>query len=111
MMVRATENEILVCLNRIATGQGVVLTHAHKLFFLRLLECADKYGQQSLYGLSVTLSVQELSVQLAIPLRTATQSLNRLVSCGALERQDGEKTFPRSATITTIPKNIYEKEN
>ena len=108
--VRTTENEILSRLTKAAKGKGVVVTYAHKLFFLRLLDLAERTGNKTDNGLSVVLSVQELSEALQIPLRTTIQSLNRLTACGALLRTEGEKTFPRSPTITTIINNFYEKE-
>lgn len=108
--VRAAENEILSCLTKEAGRKGVVLTYAHKLFFLRLLDYAEKTGEHTENGLSVTLSVQGLSEALKVPLRTTIQSLNRLTACGALVRTEGEKTFPRSPANTVICKNFYEKE-
>ena len=104
--VRATENEILSSLTKEASSKGVVLTYAHKLFFLRLLDYAEKAGENTENG----LSVQGLSEALKIPLRTAIQSLNRLTACGALIRTEGEKTFPRSPTITVVCRKFYEKE-
>jgi len=108
--VRATDIEILSRLMKLANGKGVALTYAHKLFFLRLLDYASKTGGQSECGLTVTLSVEGLSKALEIPLRTTIQSLNRLTACGALQRKGGEKTFPRSPAITSIPMILYEKE-
>lgn len=108
--VRATENEILSSLTKEASSKGVVLTYTHKLFFLRLLDYAEKAGENTENGLSVTLSVQGLSEALKIPLRTAIQSLNRLTACGALIRTEGEKTFPRSPSITVVCRKFYEKE-
>jgi len=108
--VRATDIEILSRLTKLANGKGVALTYAHKLFFLRLLDYASKTGGQSECGLTVALSVEGVSKALETPLRTSIQSLNRLTSCGALQRKEGEKTFPRSPTITTVPKYLYEKE-
>ena len=99
--VRATENEILSSLTKEASSKGVVLTYAHKLFFLRLLDYAEKAGENTENGLSEALK---------IPLRTAIQSLNRLTACGALIRTEGEKTFPRSPTITVVCRKFYEKE-
>ena len=110
MIVRATEYEVLVRLNHIATKKKVALTYAHKLFFLKLLKYAEKLGEISSDELSVSLAVQELSEVLDVPLRTTIQSLNRLVSCGALERRVKKKTFPRSVTVTVIPKIMYDKE-
>lgn len=110
MKVRATEYEILIRLNHISTEKGVALTYAHKLFFLKLLKYAENLGSFSYEGLSIALSVQELSKALEVPLRTTIQSLKKLVSCGALERRVEKKTFPRSVTITVIPKNMYDKE-
>ena len=108
--VRTAENEILSCLTKEASRKGVVLTYAHKIFFLRLLDYAEKTGKHTEDGLSVTLSVQGLSEALKIPLRTTIQSLSRLTACGALMRTDGEKTFPRSPADTVICKNFYKKE-
>lgn len=108
--VRATENEILSSLTKEASSKGVVLTYAHKLFFLRLLDYAEKAGEHTENGLSVTLSVQGLSEALKIPLRTTIQSLNRLTACGVLIRTEGEKTFPRSPAVTVICRKFYEKE-
>lgn len=107
--VRATETEILLRLTRAAKESGVVLTYAHKLFFLRLLDLAERSGEYTDDGYSVALTVQELAESLRIPLRTTIQSLNRLTACGALLRTDGEKTFPRSATITTIAAKFYRR--
>lgn len=110
-IVRATETEILSRLTKEASGKNVVLTYAHKLFFLRLLDFACKAGERSENGLSVTLTVSELSEALEIPLRTTIQSLNRLTACGALQRTSGGRAYPRSPTkTTTIMKFFYDKE-
>lgn len=88
----------------------MVLTYTHKLFFLRLLNMAVSKGYDTQNGLAVDVSVQELSQVLNIPMRSTIQSLNRLSACGAIGRVAGEKTFPRSTTITTIEKSMYECE-
>jgi len=108
--VRTTESIIFSRLTKAAKSSGVVLTYTHKLFFLRLLDLAESMRHDADHELCVTLSVQELSKTLEIPLRTTIQCLNRLTACDALKRTGGEKTFPRSPTTTTINKKFYEKE-
>lgn len=108
---KAKEAEILSRLTKEALANGKSLTYMHKFFFLRLLDYAEKNGEDTGAGLSVSLSVTELSQVLKIPLKTVSYSLKNLLSCGVLYRVDGEKTFPRSPSMTIINKKIYEKEN
>lgn len=108
---KAKEAEILSRLTKEALANGMSLTYMHKFFFLRLLDYAEKNGEYTEMGLSVSLSVTELSQALKIPLKTVSYSLKNLLSCGVIYRLDGEKTFPRSPSMTIINKKIYEKEN
>lgn len=106
----ATENEILSRLTKESNKKGVVLTYTHKLFFLRLLKYAGVAGESLDDGFSLSLSVKELSEVLEIPFRTTVQCLNRLSACGAIQRTEAIKTFPRSPSKTLVCKNFYEKE-
>lgn len=107
---KAKESEILARLTKVALTNGMTLTYMHKFFFLRLLDYAEKNGENTETGLSVALSVSGLSNALNIPLKTVSYSLKSLVSCGVLYRENGEKTFPRSPSLTIINNKIYEKE-
>lgn len=105
--VRADEHEILNRLNEAANESGVVLTYAHKRFFLRLLDLAEKKGENTDDGFMVVMTVQELADEVRVPKRTVIQCLNRLTTCGVL-RREGRRTFPRSTT-TTLVKSFYER--
>ena len=108
--LKKDDNEILASLNQEARETGVPLTYAHKLFFLRLLNYAEKLGVLETEGYSVTLSVDDLSLTLEVPRRTTIQSLQKLTMCGALIRSEEKRTFPRSVAKTILAKKIYEKE-
>ena len=105
----ASESQILRRLTAAANEKGVTLTYTHKVFYLRLLSFASRTGRESADGVVVSLSVQQLADALQVPLKTTTQSLNRLTACGGVLRTKGEKTFPRSPAETTIVKSFYEK--
>lgn len=110
MSKKLTEKELLFMLSAEAEKSGVNLTYTHRIFFLRLLEYAERNGVEEADGFRVALSVAELSRVLDISLRTTTQSLNRLAACGALQRITERKTYPRSPTVTFIEKKYFVKE-
>lgn len=104
-----TDAEILERLNLAAKETGVVLTYTHKLFFLRLLNFCASEGREINNGLEVTKSTKQLSVALDISPRAVTQSLKRLLDCGAIQRHAGEKPFPSCyAYVTTINSKFYK---
>jgi DNA-binding MarR family transcriptional regulator len=103
-----TDAEILERLNKAAKEKGIVLTYTHKLFFLRLLNLCASEGRETENGLEITKSTQQLAVALNISPRAVTQSLKRLLDCGAILRRVGEKPFPSCyAYVTTIVPEFY----
>lgn len=106
----AAEAEILSRLAEAAAISGVDLTYMQKVFFLRLLDYAEKYGESIQGGLAVYLSVADLSKTLDVPARTVSYSLKSLTSCGALSRTGGEQSFPRNPSVTIINRQIYERK-
>lgn len=104
-----TDAEILERLNIVAREKGVHLTYTHKLFFLRLLNLCESEGCETKNGLEITKSTQQLAVALDISPRAVTQSITRLLDCGAILRNVGEKPFPSCyAYVTIISPAFYE---
>lgn len=108
-MVRLTDNEIMERLQSVAMGCGIKLTYTHKVFFVRLLVYASGYGETCPEGIRISLSVNELSECLSISKRMVIQSLRVFSDCGILLRYKGENTFPRSADVTVLKKEFYER--
>lgn len=107
-LVNKTENEIIGLLQAAANEKGINLTYTHKLFFIKLLGYAQKYGEHCPEGIMVRVSGQDLAKYLSISRRMVAQSLNAFVSCDVILRREGEKTFPRSTNATIIRKEYYE---
>lgn len=108
--VRATETEIMSRLTQAAKENNVVLTHAHKIFFLRLLKYATKNGNTVDAGMEISKTVADIAEIINIPVRTVIQSINRLCKCAAIQRVEPKGTFPRSPAKTIVNKKFYEKE-
>lgn len=108
-MKTKTDNEIIENLQSTAANKGVNLTYTHKLFFLKLLNYACKYGYVCPEGIKVFMSVADLSKYLSVSRRMVSQSLKVFTDCDIILRCEGEKTFPRSTNITILKKEYYEK--
>lgn len=110
-MVKLTDNEIMERLQGEALGKGIKLTYTQKLFFVRLLRYGLEQGNVCPDGISVSLSVNDMTHQLSISKRMVIQSLRVLSDCGILLRYKGEKSFPRGADTTVIKSEFYERSN
>jgi hypothetical protein len=107
-MVRLTDNEIFEKLQSTAGNCKIRLTYTQKLFYIRLLEYADKYGTSCPEGLKISLSVNEMSSCLSITKRMVIQSLRVFIDCGVLLRYR-RNTFPANACVTILKHEFYEK--
>lgn len=108
-MGNLTDNEIMEQLQSEALGKGVKLTYTQKLFYVRLLRYGLEHGILCPDGISVSLSVNELTRQLSISKRMVIQSLRILCDCGILLRYKGERSFPRGSDTTILKKEFYER--
>lgn len=108
-MARKTDNEIMEAMQSTAASKGVTLTYTHKLFFLKLLAYASKYGETCPEGVKIFMSVQDLSEYLSISRRMVAQSLKLLTECDIIQRHKGKNSFPRSTNTTILKKEYYEK--
>lgn len=110
-MENFADNEIMEQLQSEALSKGVKLTYTQKLFYVRLLRYGLEYGNVCPEGISVSLSVDELTSQLSISKRMVIQSLRVLCDCGILLRYKGEKSFPRVSNTTVLKREFYERSN
>lgn len=106
--MRKTDNEIIETLQAAAAKKGVKLTYTHKLFFVKLLTYACKYGQNCPEGIMVLMPIDDLAAYLSISTRMVSQSLKVLRDCDIIIRCRGEKKFPRGISRTIIKKEYYE---
>lgn len=103
-----TDNEIIETIQAAAGEKGINLTYTHKLFFVKLLTYACKYGQNCPEGIMVIMPIKDLAEHLSISSRMVSQSLKVLCDCGIIMRYMGEKSFPRGISRTIIKKEYYE---
>ena len=109
---RIEENVVLSRLTQAANEKGIILTVAHRVFFLRLLNLAIRTGYDEDKGLFVELTVKELSKALHTPCQTTMQSLKNLSDCGVLERVAiGKNTSSKrhGRTMKTIISEVIYK--
>lgn len=110
-MSRLTDNTIMLRLQSTAVSRGIKITYTQKLFYIRLLVYASKHGESCPEGFKISMSVDELSDCLSISKRMVIQSLRVLSDCGILLRYKGERSFPRSADVTILKKEFYERSD
>lgn len=110
-MNKFDESVILLKLSAAAKEHDVILTYAHKLFFMKLLNYIDGFCGGSDCNYSIALSSDELCRVLNTPIRTLCQSFDRLAKIGAITRKPSEeKSFPIKPFMTIINQDFIVRE-
>jgi len=103
-MERISNNDLFKRLQKAANEHEVTLTYSSKIFYIRVLDYALTYGEDTENGVSIDLPVKKMAEMADISDRMAEKALKSLSESGVILRN---KVSTRLA-YTVFVRSFYE---